>query len=39
MGSFSQLKSSPIKWNQTDNAFFGAHKMEILGPTLCEIWA
>ena len=33
MGSLSQFKSSSIKWNQTDNVFFEAHKMEILGPT------
>ena len=33
MGSFSQLKSFPIKWNQTDNVFSGANKVEILGPT------
>ena len=39
MGSFSQFKSSPIKWIQKENVFFGVHKMEILGPTRYEIWA
>ena len=31
------FKSSPIKWNQTENVFFGAHKVKILGTTSCEI--
>ena len=30
--SFFQFKSTPIKWIQTDNVFFGAHKVKISGP-------
>ena len=39
MESFYKFKSSPIKCNQTDNVFFEAHKVEILGPRWCEIQA